>query len=286
MRTPLSLLTRNELDSLTDKWTDAEIGKQYGLCRTAATNRRKKLGVLSWAEKNGTRRYQESYEPKPGAKRAFSHRMGCNEKCFSPVDTPETAYWLGLLAADGWIVTHHKEPQGVALALHPRDMNLLREYARFVGYRSEPKRTRPSAELYQVKITSKTMAQDLIDLGIKPVKSLTLELPTIDDSLKPHFLRGLFDGDGSVSVRNRSITAQITTGSRRMAEQIRDLTSPFLPRPCSIGRDRGVCVLRWYADNALALADYMYQGDPTITPHMKRKAEVLFGFQGSGAGHS
>jgi hypothetical protein len=286
LKTSLSFLTREELDKMTDVMTDSEIGQLVGTSRTAATYHRKKMGVSSWSQKHGKRRYEEHYQPKPGAKRAFSRRRGCNERCFASISTPESAYWLGLLAADGWVVTHHQKPQGVALALHPRDMELLRQYADFVGFRGEPLRTRPSAELYQVKITSELMAADVISNGVTPRKSHTLELPKISNDLKPHWLRGLFDGDGSVSVRDRSLAAQLTTASERLAEQLRELTSAFLPRPCSLGRDREAYVLRWYADNAIALAEYMYQGDPQARPRMERKSEVFFGFQGSGVGHS
>lgn len=279
-------LTAAQLDLLTDTLTDAEIGALAGVTRTAATNHRRKWGVLSWAQKHGTRRYKESYEPRPGAKRAFSHRLGCNERCFERIETPAQAYWLGMLAADGWIVTHHQESVGVALALHPRDRDLLREYASFVGFHGEPRRTRPGAELYQVKITSKLMASDLAAQGIVPRKSKVLRLPGIDQSLMPHFVRGLFDGDGSVTRRENSLSAQITTGSSDLVDGLKAWLDTQTPRPCSIGKDRDAYVLRWYADNAEALAWYMYAGDPAARPRMERKARIFFGCPGSGAGHS
>lgn len=286
MKISLPELTREELDDLTDRLTDAEIGARAGLCRTAVTRYRNKFGIKSWAQKHGTRRYRSSYTPKPDAKRAFSHRLGCNEDCFASIDTPEGAYWLGLLAADGWIVTYRDEPIGVALALHPRDMELLHGYADFVGFKGEPKRTRPEAELYQVKISSKRMTSDLIRHGIVPRKSRVIELPAIQDHLMPHFIRGLFDGDGHVAVRNTSITAQLTTASEALAGQVKQLIDPHLPRPCTLGRDRNAYVLRWYADNALELARYLYLDSTLTKPRMERKAEIFFGFQGSGAGHS
>lgn len=286
MKISLPDLTREELNALTDRLTDAEIGAIAGRCRTAVTRYRNQFGVLSWAQKNGTRRYQSSYESKPGAKRAFNHRLNCNENCFAEIDTPEKAYWLGLLAADGWIVTCRGEVTGVALALHSRDMELLNGYARFIGFKHEPKRTRPGVDLHQIKVASKTMALDLVKHGIVPRKSKVLELPELPEQLQGHFLRGLFDGDGSVTVRNDTIAAQLTTASERLADQVKHLLDELLPRPCSLGRDRSAFVLRWYADNAIELARYMYQGDTSTRPRMERKAEIFFGFQGSGAGHS
>jgi hypothetical protein len=286
MRIQLSELTPQELDDLTDTMTDAEIGRLAGTVRTAATNHRKKWGIRSWSEKHGTRKYKETYTPAPGAKRAFSHRIGCREDCFASIRQPEQAYWLGLLAADGWIVTQRNQIQGVALALHSRDMELLKSYAEFIGFRAEPRRTRSGSEMIQVKVASRKMAEDLNALGIEPRKSRTIKLPKIEAELMRHFLRGLFDGDGSVQERSTSLTCQITTASKELASGIKAVTDKVTPRPCSIGNDREAYVLRWYADNALSLAAYMYDGSPETRPRMERKARILFGFQGSGAGHS
>ena len=289
MKSPLHGLTKEDLEDLTSTMTDAQIGELFGVTRTAATYHRKKYGVRSLSQRLGQRQYKDYYEPAPGAKRAYSHRRGCNERCFFRIDDGEAAYWLGLLAADGWIVTHHQQLTGVSLALHSRDIDLLKGYADFVGFRGDPRRTRPNSELYQVKISSRVMAEDLALWGVVPRKSKILELPQLPKELMPHFLRGLFDGDGSVGGRGesgRSLFAQLTTGSELLATQVKAVVDPETSRPCSVGRDREAFVLRWYADNALSLARYMYQGNPSILPRMERKAAIFFGCQGSGAGHS
>ena len=46
----------------------------------------------------------------------------------------------------------------------------------------------------------KKMAEDLLKYGMKPAKSLTLEFPKINELLIPSFLRGYFEGDGSIGM--------------------------------------------------------------------------------------
>ena len=52
----------------------------------------------------------------------------------------------------------------------------------------------------RVNVCNKKMCNDLFNLGIVSNKSLTLQFPkNIPNSLIKHYLRGYFDGDGSIS---------------------------------------------------------------------------------------
>jgi len=54
-------------------------------------------------------------------------------------------------------------------------------------------------------ISRKSLADKLIALGCVPNKSLTLTFPPVSiipNSLLSHFIRGVFDGDGSISIKN------------------------------------------------------------------------------------
>jgi len=50
----------------------------------------------------------------------------------------------------------------------------------------------------QIRITSKEMVSDLIKHGCFPNKTFTLRFPNINQKLIHHFMRGYFDGDGSI----------------------------------------------------------------------------------------
>lgn len=287
MPSPLSDLGPKALDRLTDQMSDAEISALYGLSRTAATYLRKRLGVRSYAEKHGKRRYKESYDLKPGAKRAFSYRLaGANERYFEAVTSTRQAYWLGLLYADGWIVTQRGESTAFALALHERDMDILEAFAEDLGCSGMIRRTRPDSPLYQVKLSSKEACLDLAAYGVVPRKSKVVALPSLSQNLLPHFLRGYFDGDGSVQVRGSALTAQITSGSRQMLDGIAEYLQSVHTIGSTVSCDRGSFVIRMYAENAVGFAAVIYGCPPHGEIAMERKRKKFFDFLGSGAGHS
>ena len=277
MKIPLNSLSREELDALTDALSDKEIGELYGLSRTAATHHRKAAGVESFAQKHGRRKYDEAYERRPGARRAVSYRREVREDFFREIDSPAKGYWLGFLSADGWIVTEKGVTRGVGFALHERDRQALEQYAQCVGFPGTPLRTRKGSPLLQVKFTSPEMAADLVRHGVTPRKSRTIKWPGLPDELMSHYVRGVFDGDGSVGRRsNGSLTAQITTASEHFAHGCKAWADSALPRATSLGRDRNTYVLRWYADNALALADLLYKGTTEGLFRLERKYRIFF----------
>lgn len=57
---------------------------------------------------------------------------------------------------------------------------------------------RSKQELYTLTIGNKVMINDLLALGLTPNKSLDVKFPILDESLYSHFIRGYFDGDGSI----------------------------------------------------------------------------------------
>src|SRR5690606_8445162 len=55
----------------------------------------------------------------------------------------------------------------------------------------------------RLNLNSKKMYNDLLDKGITPRKSLTLKPPkNVPKDLVRHWIRGYFDGDGSVHIYN------------------------------------------------------------------------------------
>ena len=57
------------------------------------------------------------------------------------------------------------------------------------------------------------MVEDLEKFGLYPNKSLTLKFPNIPNKFLSHFIRGVFDGDGSKIVKYKN-KITITSGSR------------------------------------------------------------------------
>lgn len=134
-------------------------------------------------------------------------RYYCNYDFFEKIDSEEKAYWLGFLYADGCIV----ENKGVNLLLAGYEKDHLEKYKKSLEsdhpieerYDTIRDKNRPERIQHNVKvrINSLKIVKDLADKGCLPRKSLTLEFPTkeqVPNDLIHHFVRGFFDGDGSV----------------------------------------------------------------------------------------
>lgn len=124
---------------------------------------------------------------------------------FENIDTPEKAYVLGLWYADGF-VSYNKEKYKSfsSVKLHIRDLELLEKIKNNFNffYIETPKNT----NVCILRCNLKLFVNDLINNGIYSNKSGInkdlLKFPNIDFSLYSHFIRGYFDGDGSIYFMN------------------------------------------------------------------------------------
>jgi hypothetical protein len=114
-----------------------------------------------------------------------------NEKYFENIDTPNKAYVLGFIYADGGVYKNN-----LSIGLNEKDYEILRFIKNELEYGGSIK-TRNNVCI--LTITSKKIVNDLKSLGVIENKTyLSKTLPNFDNRLFPHFLRGFFDGDGSI----------------------------------------------------------------------------------------
>lgn len=132
----------------------------------------------------------------------MARKYNVNTSYFKTIDTPEKAYWLGFIAADGCVTsTGHK----LQLAVSEIDKDHLESFKQSIGsehpisVRNGDGSYTNCADMYCLTIGSKEICNDLISHGITPRKSNTLEFPVLDVDLESHFIRGYFDGDGFIS---------------------------------------------------------------------------------------
>lgn len=134
----------------------------------------------------------------------FHRKYALNEKYFENIDTPNKAYILGFLFADG----NNSITKGeIRIALQEEDKEILEamrlEIASekpliFRDYSNKHDFGYTYKNQWQLSLYSETLCQDLAKHGMVPNKSLVLEFPNLDENLYPHFIRGYFDGDGSI----------------------------------------------------------------------------------------
>lgn len=139
----------------------------------------------------------------------LKNRYTLNDDYFDKIDEPEKAYWLGFIYADGYV--GGEDTNSIVITLSEVDKNHLEKFKNTISYTGEIRNAgkggfENSKNRYSINFSSKKMASDLRGLGLYPGKSTTMEsMPELPKSLIRHFIRGYFDGDGSVyQQRNHS----------------------------------------------------------------------------------
>lgn len=120
-----------------------------------------------------------------------------NEDFFSKW-SPEMAYVLGLIATDGCV----SKSGAVSLCLNDKD--LLEKVKKLMGSAHTIKYYGHQEGLHSFNFSRQKLCTDLNRLGVFPNKSLTIRFPDVPDAFLIDFIRGVFDGDGSVFFEKRS----------------------------------------------------------------------------------
>lgn len=137
------------------------------------------------------------------ASRRASGRSNCrykslDEKYFSTVDTEAKGYLLGWIASDG----HVRHDGAIMIQIHEDDEETLQNLRNSICSELPiKKRTSATTPLVGFTVHSKFMMKDICRLlGIVPgKKSNTVNFPQgLTDEISWAFLRGLFDGDGTL----------------------------------------------------------------------------------------
>lgn len=134
---------------------------------------------------------------------------------FDKIDTEEKAYILGILYADGY----NSESRGnVSISLTQNDREILEKInnclesnrpIRTQIVKSSLYNTQPYCEL---TFYNKHFSERLAIIGCPQKKSHILKFPSfsiVPEYLIHHFIRGYFDGDGSVSFINKNKNSNI-----------------------------------------------------------------------------
>ena len=75
-----------------------------------------------------------------------------------------------------------------------------------------------AGDLYWFHINNEKIYSDLINLGLSPQKSKTIEFPNIPQEFVRHFIRGCWDGDGSIFFQQNKLEASYISGSKKLIE--------------------------------------------------------------------
>ena len=132
-----------------------------------------------------------------------------NSNYFDKIDTPNKAYVLGMIFADG---NNYCIPgkNALTIVLQEEDRDVLErirqeiEYDAPLHFDNMKKKKEVYHNTYRLVVCDEYMCHKLLELGVVNNKSLKITFPNyISEELLPHFIRGYFDGDGSVYYDNK-----------------------------------------------------------------------------------
>lgn len=225
------------------------------------------------------KRLREKYGEDIIADNCSATKLEVDSDYFEVIDNEHKAYWLGFLTADGHVSSYKND---IELALKEEDYDHIVKFKNDI--KSNHKITQKIIELenkkhkaYRINIADKKLNSDLNYLGLNSNKSYKAYIPFrfVPNELIPHYIRGLFDGDGCVRKQNKNGTGIIicTTASQMMVNDITECMEKELNIAVKVSKKRNTNVsdVKIYKqDDVNTFYDWIYK-DATI--YLDRKYE-------------
>ena len=207
------------------------------------------------------------------------------------------AYILGFWWSDGYL---DEKLNIFTLTQNKKDEYLLEQILKEMSSNYSLRTYRNKAGYYYVRtdIRSPSIVSDIVRMGGKQNKSLTIGFPNVPKKYMPDFIRGLWDGDGYVGWiwgdsghRYRKISSSITSGSKKFIVALHKTLKDSIPElrgkikidkraKGSVRSNNTICKrdyisynLCFYQNDTRRLRDFVYQNDGIL---MQRKKKIFY----------
>lgn len=206
----------------------------------------------------------------------MQQKFSINQSYFDIVNTEDKAYFLGFMYADG-NVSKGTRHNNIEMTLQEKDFAILEKFKYYLDcnkpliYKLSKKSNQSNSK--KLLIHNKRLHENLIRLGCVPNKSKILKFPTekqVPKHLIRHFIRGYFDGDGSIYRKDDRYVSIDVYSSLEFNFGIRNCISDELKiNDIKIfPRKSNGCSFRLHGDNAKLFLDWIYKG---ATVFLQRK---------------
>lgn len=203
------------LETLTFQFSDTQIAKQLNLAVSTVFSLRKKYGIRSFTEKTESRQGRLTGEILlPGEGTPHKNLDSPESLYFAEIDTPRKAYFLGLIATDGCL--SYDKNKFLSIELKEPDYCVLETLA--VELKSASKVAiysrgdKNNTSYGRLRVYNRVLVDCLRRFGITEDTTKNKAYTGLSKELRPHYLRGLLDGDGCI----KNQTKTLNFGSRSM----------------------------------------------------------------------
>jgi len=222
------------------------------------------------------RHYQNVIIKNGGELNKRVNKYSFNEDYFEKIDTEDKAYFLGFIVADGNINSKTN-----AITIIQKETSILNTFKKCIDSDCKISTTK-SRDVSTITVSSKKMKDDLYNLGINPNKTMIVKYPNIPKNLEHHFMRGVFDGDGCISIHKRREGSRDTTdrGQVNICSGSRDFIEKYVDRlneMCGITKNKIRCprgtynVIDWGSFSDIEKFYDLFYKNATIYLERKKK---------------
>lgn len=168
----------------------------------------------------------------------YSKTRKFNNHYFHDIDSELKAYFLGFIFADGYVVYREKNRNHeFAMQLKSEDRCILEALNEELGGVHDICHKNPKKKMINgvdtisrdsdvLRVYSKDIVCDLMNLGVVQDKTHNYQLPKIPDEYFFDFLRGYIDGDGCY-YNNGRIMMNITCASKEVLEYLQNILQTY-----------------------------------------------------------
>lgn len=204
----------------TKEWLETEYAK-YGSSTIARKCGVDDSTIIYWLDKFCIPRRTRSESLKITQNRV--HNIDINY--FAKINTPQKAYWLGFIVADGSIRHPKENVYYTDFELAIADKETVQHFADDIGYGEilvDHQRAR-------CNVNNTFFTENLMKFGVCPNKTGHEVFPLLPKNMVRYFILGFFDGDGSImyyegKTRIRS-RFHIVCANKNFLEHIKDILS-------------------------------------------------------------
>lgn len=211
------------------------------------------------------------------------YKYKINEEFFL-TETLEAAYVLGWIYSDG---TLRKNRYQFKISSNDKEsLELLRKLMNSSHNIYKYLRKNRKFPNYSLVIDSKSLYNQLLNWGLTPNKSKIIKMPSFKKYIQ-FFLRGYFEGDGSVWIENmqnklktkiyQRIRISFTSGSKIFLEELNNLLmSKLALRIYKVRVNHSAFSLDYASKDALKILNFLYTDNSDIA--MSRKLNTFRNF--------